>query len=97
MDATGGLIHNAIEHNALQRSMANPKAAQHGAAEPLARYIAVDTFSTASARRKLEDIKRMIHRVGKYVGRGFTFCSSTAILGSLTPVERRASVEVVEL
>ena len=47
------MIHNAIEHSALLRSMANPKSAQHGAAQPLARYIAVDTFNTASARRPI--------------------------------------------
>ncbi|CAK0852499.1 unnamed protein product [Prorocentrum cordatum] len=46
----------------------------------------------AVACRKLEEIKRMVHRVRKYVVRGFTFLkSSTAILRSLTPAERRAS------
>ena len=44
------MIHNAIEHSTVQRNMTNSKTAQHGAAEPLARYIAIDTC-IASARR----------------------------------------------
>ena len=43
----------SAQRSTLQRSMTHCKSAQRGTAQPLARYIAIDTFSNANARRPI--------------------------------------------